>query len=72
MGEDLGFDLELTTYVARHSFATALNRKGVPLTVIKEMLGHSSILTTQNYIASLGLEEIKHYAGLLNEIGGQS
>jgi site-specific recombinase XerD len=72
MGEELGFDLDLTTYVARHSFATALNRKGSPLTVIKEMLGHSSMLTTQNYIASLELEETKHYADLLNEIGSQT
>ncbi|MGH2644642.1 MAG: tyrosine-type recombinase/integrase, partial [Chitinophagaceae bacterium] len=68
MGEELGFDLKLTTYVARHSFATNLDRREVPLTAIKEMLGHSSIVTTQNYIASLKLKEISHYASLLNDM----
>src|SRR5699024_9002188 len=68
MGKELGFDLTLTTYVARHSFATTLNRKGAPLTAIKEMLGHTSIVTTQNYIASLELEEMKQYSNLLDDL----
>jgi integrase len=33
MGEDLGFNLTLTTYVARHSFATILLRSGAPMTL---------------------------------------
>lgn len=61
IGKDLKFDLPLTTYVARHSFATALVHSGAPLSVTKELLGHSNALTTENYIASLPIEAIKEY-----------
>lgn len=33
----------------RHTFATQLTLSGVPLTVVKELLGHSSITTTMRY-----------------------
>ena len=36
-------------HTLRHSFASNLALKGVPLIVIKELLGHSSIVTTQIY-----------------------
>lgn len=34
----------------RHTYATRLQRKGVPIEVIQKLLGHSSIVTTQIYI----------------------
>lgn len=43
---------ELTTYVARHSFATILKRQGVNTSLISEMLGHDSEKTTQVYLDS--------------------
>ena len=36
LGKDLGFDIKLTTYVARHSFATILVRNGAPLALAKQ------------------------------------
>lgn len=45
-------DLEtpLTTYVARHSFATVLKQSGVPIAQISEMMGHDSEATTRIYL----------------------
>lgn len=34
----------------RHTYATRLQQRGVPIEVIQKLLGHSSILTTQIYI----------------------
>ena len=43
---------ELTTYVARHTFATVLKRSGVSIEIISESLGHADITTTQIYLDS--------------------
>ena len=40
----------LTTYVARHSFATVLKRSGVSTSEISEAMGHDSEKTTQIYL----------------------
>lgn len=52
IGEDLGLPIKLTTYVARHSFATVLKRAGVSTSIISESLGHSSEKITQTYLDS--------------------
>lgn len=41
----------ITTYVARHSWATTLLHKGVPVAYISKGMGHASIMTTENYLA---------------------
>lgn len=50
IGEELKLSIELTTYVARHSYATVLKRSGVSTSIISESLGHSSEKTTQIYL----------------------
>ena len=52
IGEHLQLPVKLTTYVARHSFATVLKREGVSTSIICESLGHSSEKTTQIYLDS--------------------
>lgn len=47
----LGIDKDVTTYSARHSFATVLQRSGASISFISEALGHSSTKTTQSYLA---------------------
>lgn len=42
----------LTTYVARHTYATVLKRAGVNIAIISETMGHSDIKTTQIYLDS--------------------
>lgn len=51
-----GITGDISTYFARHSFATILDRKGVPTSFIKESLGHSSVKTTENYLAGFQTE----------------
>ena len=51
-------DVNLTTYVARHSYATVLKRSGVPTSIICESLGHSSERVTQIYLDSFENEQI--------------
>ena len=52
IGNDLGINIKLTTYSARHSFATALKRSGAPTEFISESLGHKDLKTTENYLDS--------------------
>jgi len=45
--------MPLTTYVARHSWASIARSKGISVSVISESLGHDNELTTQIYLATL-------------------
>lgn len=44
---------ELTSYTARHSWATAARNHNIPISVISAGMGHSSERTTQIYLATL-------------------
>lgn len=54
----LGLKTTLTTYVARHTFATVLKRSGVSMALISESLGHSDLSTTQIYLDAFENEQI--------------
>ena len=54
----LNLQQTLSSYVARHSWATLAKRSGVELTVISESLGHNSLATTQIYLDSLDQDRI--------------
>ena len=58
VGKELGIPINLTTYVARHSFATVLKREGVSTSIICESLGHSSEKITQIYLDSFENSQI--------------
>jgi site-specific recombinase XerD len=40
----------ITSYVARHSFATCLKQKGISTDIISESLGHQNLAITQAYL----------------------
>ncbi len=58
IGEELNLPIDLTTYVARHSYATVLKRSGVSTSIISESLGHSSEKVTQIYLDSFENSQI--------------
>ena len=58
LGEQIGLEVPLTTYVARHTYATVLKRSGVSVALISESLGHSDLSTTQIYLDSFENSQI--------------
>lgn len=52
IGKKAEIDEKLTTYVARHSYATILKRSGISTSIISEALGHDSEKTTKIYLDS--------------------
>lgn len=65
IGEKLNLG-KITTYVARHTYATVLRNEGVPISIISPMLGHSSVTTTEIYLADLESEYRAKNASLLS------
>lgn len=55
----------ISTYTARHSFATVLKRSGTNIAYISESLGHSNLSTTEAYLDSFETEERRKNANLL-------
>ena len=69
IGENLEMGRHITTYVARHSFATILRDNGVSIEFISEALGHTSILTTQRYLAEFPTKaKVEHARTLVTAI----
>lgn len=45
----LGIEKHLTAHSSRHTFGTLLADKGVPIEIIRSLMGHSSVVTTEVY-----------------------
>lgn len=58
IAQEVGLSGDVTTYFARHSYATALKRMNVPLSMIQETLAHSNQKTTEIYLDGFLNEEI--------------
>lgn len=65
IAKQLNIQKSATTYVARHSFATILQRSGASTEFISEALGHSNVATTQSYLAGFEDETKKETAKAL-------
>jgi len=63
--KQLGIDKKATTYVARHTFSTIMNRSGVSTEYIQEALGHMDIRTTESYLGSFAKEIKKEFSDRL-------
>lgn len=57
--------IPLSTYVARHSWASIAKSKNIPLSVISEGMGHDSETTTQIYLSSLDSSAIDRANSLI-------
>ena len=70
IGLALKLDIPLTTMAARHSFSTVLKNAEAPDNLIRESMGHSSILTTKSYLDSFeedtNREFMKNLVGFKN------
>lgn len=58
LGEMLQLPIPLTTYVARHSWASIAKSKNVEISTISEALGHDSEKTTRIYLSSLDTSQV--------------
>lgn len=64
IGDALGIE-KLTTYVARHSFASISRRSGVSIFDISKSLGHRDTKTTDIYMDALNIDELQENAAKL-------
>lgn len=48
---------EMTTYWSRHTYASLLKDSGVSIEMIRELLGHSDMKTTEHYLKRFDLEK---------------
>lgn len=67
VAQKLGISDNITTYTARHSYATTLKRSGANIAYISESLGHNDLSTTEHYLASFEREEREKNAQLLTQ-----
>jgi integrase/recombinase XerD len=56
-----GIEENLTSYVARHSFASLADEMEIPVTGIRDMLGHERVSTTESYLSDLRKSKIDEY-----------
>jgi integrase len=60
IGRKIGIE-GLSSYWARHTYASFMFRQGMPVMMIKESLRHKNLKTTEIYLKSLGLDAIADY-----------
>ena len=65
IAEQVGIEADVTTYSARHSFATVLLKSKASLAFISKSLGHTNLKTTESYLGSFDDEEAKEFLNAL-------
>ena len=61
IGTLCGIESSISSYVARHSYATNAKKLGVPTAVISEALGHKTEMITQVYLDSFENDVVDKY-----------
>lgn len=63
----VGISTDITSYVARHSFATILKHKGTSIEKISELMGHADVQITMTYLKEFEQDDLdKETAKLLD------
>uniref|UniRef100_UPI0040485EC2 tyrosine-type recombinase/integrase n=1 Tax=Mariniflexile sp. TaxID=1979402 RepID=UPI0040485EC2 len=62
----VGINKNLTSYVARHSFATHLKFNGVSEDIISQLMGHSDVSVTKAYLEDFGSTVLDEAMSKLN------
>lgn len=65
IAKEVGVKTNITSYVARHSYATIMKMKGMPTDKISESMGHANLQITQVYLKGFGIDEIDDANDLL-------
>lgn len=66
IAKEIDINQKITSYYARHTFATVMANSGAPIHFISECLGHSNILTTQTYLSKLAdTQKIEYLQNLI-------
>lgn len=63
----LGLSTKLTTYVFRHSWASAAYHLGIPIAIISQALGHSSEKMTRIYLSAFDADKIGEANKMVSE-----
>ncbi|MBI4931846.1 MAG: site-specific integrase [Bacteroidetes bacterium] len=67
IGKAVGIKNGITSYTARHSFATILKYRGASTAFISESLGHSNLQTTESYLADFEIKEKRKWAAVVEQ-----
>lgn len=65
VAKDVGINKKVTTYFARHSFATILKRSGANISMISDLLGHSDVSVTESYLGQFEDDKIQEQTDVL-------
>lgn len=65
LAKEFKFDVNLTSYVSRHTMAMQLQKNDVPEAVISQVLNHSDLKTTKVYLDKLDVAKIDQAAQVL-------
>ena len=62
LAREAGVGKRVHAHGLRHAFATELQAEGAPLSMIRDLLGHSSLATTDTYLRRLGAGDAVDFA----------
>lgn len=61
-------ETHLTSYVARHSFATIMKIRGISIAIISELMGHADVQVTMTYLKEFDVELLDEAVKTLDDI----